>query len=57
MQQIALFLPLTHAVAMARPLMNDAVPPDLLTHVLALLAYATTGFYVALVLTRKRLLQ
>ena len=57
LQQVASFLPLTHAVAMVRPLMNDATPPDLLIHVLALLAYTATGFYVALVLTRKRLLQ
>lgn len=57
LQQVASFLPLTHAVAMVRPLMNDATPPGLLTHVLALLAYATAGFYIALVLTRKRLLQ
>jgi lipooligosaccharide transport system permease protein len=57
LQQAALFLPLTHAVALVRPLMNDAVPPGMLVHVLALLAYAAAGFYVALVLTRKRLLQ
>jgi lipooligosaccharide transport system permease protein len=57
LQQVALFLPLTHAVALVRPLMNDAVPPGMLVHVLALLAYAAAGFYVALVLTRKRLLQ
>jgi lipooligosaccharide transport system permease protein len=44
-------------VALVRPLMNDAVPPGMLVHVLALLAYAAAGFYVALVLTRKRLLQ
>ena len=57
LQQVALFLPLTHAVALVRPLMNDAVPPGMWVHVLALLAYAAAGFYVALVLTRKRLLQ
>ncbi len=57
LQQVALFLPLTHAVALVRPLMNDGVPPDVLIHALALLAYAAAGFYAALVLTRRRLLQ
>ena len=57
LQQAAALLPLTHAVAVVRPLMNDTVPPGLATHVSALLAYAIAGFYIALALTRRRLLQ
>ena len=57
LQSVAAFLPLTHAVALVRPLMNDAVPAAWMTHVGVLLLYAATAFYVALALTRKRLLQ
>ena len=56
LQQAAALLPLTHAVAIVRPLLNDTVPPGLATHLLVLLAYAMVGFYVALALTRRRLL-
>ncbi|MBI4191573.1 MAG: ABC transporter permease [Betaproteobacteria bacterium] len=57
LQQAAAVLPLTHAVAIVRPLMNDTVPTGLMTHLLVLLAYAAVGFYAALALTRRRLLQ
>jgi lipooligosaccharide transport system permease protein len=57
LQGIAQALPLTHAVAIARPLMTGAVPPAVLPHVLVLAAYAAAGFYIALVLTRRRLLK
>ena len=57
LQHAAAVLPLTHAVAIIRPLMNDTMPAGLLTHLLVLLAYATVGFYVALALTRRRLLK
>jgi lipooligosaccharide transport system permease protein len=50
------FLPLTHAVTLARPLMTGEVPPVVLTPLLVLTGYAAVGFYVALVLTRRRLL-
>jgi lipooligosaccharide transport system permease protein len=56
MQELAAFLPLTHAVELVRPLMHDTVPGTWPLHVLVLLAYAASGFYFALVLTRKRLL-
>jgi lipooligosaccharide transport system permease protein len=49
-------LPLTHAVAVSRPLMTGAVPPDALFNLAVLAAYACAGFYLALVLTRRRLL-
>ena len=57
LQRIATLLPLTHAVAIVRPLMNDAMPAGLMTHLLVLSAYAAVGFYVALALTRRRLLK
>ena len=57
LQAIAAVLPLTHAVAIARPLMQGAVPPDLLVNLAVLVAYAVAGFQVALGLTRRRLLK
>jgi len=56
-QVIAEFLPLTHAVAIARPLLLGHVPDGLTLHVLVLLAYAAAGFYAATVLFRRRLLK
>jgi lipooligosaccharide transport system permease protein len=48
-------LPLSHAVDLARPLMNGAIPPQALQHIGVLLAYTLVAFYVALVLFRRRL--
>jgi lipooligosaccharide transport system permease protein len=56
-QTIAAFLPLTHAVAIARPLLFGQVPADAAAHVLILLVYAAGGFYVAAILFRRRLLK
>jgi lipooligosaccharide transport system permease protein len=56
LQGIVQALPLTHAVALSRPLMTGAVPTDVLLHLAVLVAYACVGFYLALVLTRQRLL-
>jgi lipooligosaccharide transport system permease protein len=50
-------LPLTHAVELARPLMYGAVPADILLHGGVLVVYALVSVYVALVLTRRRLLK
>jgi lipooligosaccharide transport system permease protein len=57
LQAVAQVLPLTHAVNIARPVMNGVVPPAVFEHLLVLAAYAVAGFYVALVLTRRRLLR
>jgi len=54
-QGVAQALPLTHAVDIARPLMSGMVPPAMWLHVGVLLAYALSGFYVSLVLFRRRL--
>ncbi|MBI3939035.1 MAG: ABC transporter permease [Betaproteobacteria bacterium] len=55
-QDIALFLPLTHAVALARPMMSGVAPTAPLIHLAVLALYAAASFYAALVLTRRRLL-
>ncbi len=47
-------LPLTHAVALVRPLFMDRWPTDTLLHLGVLVVYAVVGFWVALALTRKR---
>jgi lipooligosaccharide transport system permease protein len=57
LQAVAQALPLAHAVGLARPLMNGAVPEDIPLHLAVLVAYAVVSFYMALVLTRRRLLQ
>jgi lipooligosaccharide transport system permease protein len=54
-QIVAGVLPLTHAVDLARPLMNGNVPASALFHISVLLAYTLIGFYVSLVLFRRRL--
>jgi lipooligosaccharide transport system permease protein len=57
LQTIANLLPLKHAIDLARPLAMDSVPSDILLHLAVLAGYAGTAFYVALVLTRRRLLR
>jgi lipooligosaccharide transport system permease protein len=57
LQATAQVLPLTHAVSIARPVMNGVLPDGLAIHLVVLSAYAIGAFYIALVLTRRRLLQ
>jgi lipooligosaccharide transport system permease protein len=54
---VAQFLPLKHAIDVARPLLMGNVPSAVLLHVAVLLAYACAAYYAALVLTRRRLLK
>ncbi|KAF0102899.1 MAG: ABC-2 type transporter NodJ [bacterium] len=54
---IAAWLPLTHAIELARPLILGQWPQGMLLHAAALLAYGMAGFAAALGLTRKRLLR
>jgi lipooligosaccharide transport system permease protein len=56
LQAAAQALPLTHAVALARPLMNGALPDSAALHVLVLAAYAAVSFWIALAFIRRRLL-
>jgi lipooligosaccharide transport system permease protein len=57
LQAAAHAMPLTHAVELARPLMNGSVPQGIAIHLAVLLAYAALSLYVALVLARRRLLK
>ena len=57
LQAAAQALPLTHAVALARLLMNDTMPSAWLLHSFVLALYCLAGFYLAMVLTRRRLLK
>ena len=54
---IAAWLPLTHAIELARPLLLGRWPEAVLLHALVLLAYGLAGFMLGLRLTRKRLLR
>jgi lipooligosaccharide transport system permease protein len=57
MQAVTQFLPLSHAVELVRPLMSGTVPDGAVLHLAVLAAYAVPGYYIALVLTRRRLLK
>jgi lipooligosaccharide transport system permease protein len=54
-QQVSAALPLTNAVELARPLLSGITPTGALLHIAALLGYMLFGFYVSLVLFRRRL--
>ena len=54
---VASLLPLKHAIDIARPLMLGQVPTAILLHLAVLVAYAVAAYYVALALTRRRLLK
>jgi lipooligosaccharide transport system permease protein len=56
LQHVSAVLPLTHAIDLARPLVNGHVPEDAWLHICVLAAYATAGAYLALILARRRLL-
>ena len=56
-QAMAMALPLYHGVEIVRPLLSGTVPAHLLLHIAVLAGYAAAGFYLATVLTRRRLLR
>ncbi len=56
LQVAAGLLPLYHGVALARPLMLGELPDSVALHLVVPIVYAAAGYYVALVLTRRRLL-
>jgi len=56
-QVVTQFLPLSHAVALVRPLMSGVIPSQIALHLVVLVAYAMVGFSIALILTRRRLLK
>ena len=53
----ALMLPLAHAVAIARPLMLGEWPASVLPHLAVMALYLVGGFWLAVSLTRRRLLK
>jgi lipooligosaccharide transport system permease protein len=53
----AAILPLSHGIDIARPLLSGNVPDNIVLHIAVLLADACAAYYVALVLTRRRLLR
>lgn len=57
LQAVTAALPLSHAVALVRPLMSGHLPAQAWLHLCVLALYAIIGFYVALALTRRRLLK
>jgi lipooligosaccharide transport system permease protein len=55
LQAATVLLPLTHAVGLIRPLMNDTLPAAWAVHAGVLCIYAIAGFQLALIFTRRRL--
>jgi lipooligosaccharide transport system permease protein len=55
LQDVVQFLPLTHAVALTRALVAGAVLTQPVLHFAVLFVYAVLGYYVAVVLVRKKL--
>lgn len=55
MQSFVQLLPLTHAVALVRPLVAGQPLSDVGLHLGVLLMYAVIGYYLAVILTRRRL--
>jgi len=51
---VSAWLPLTTAVEMVRPMFMDRWPEQPVRHLLVLLAYTVSAFWVALALTRQR---
>jgi len=57
LRAVSAALPLSHAIDISRPLLAGRVPDALALHLAVLLAYAGVAYYVALALTRRRLLK
>ncbi|HZW13020.1 MAG TPA: ABC transporter permease [Noviherbaspirillum sp.] len=57
LQTAAQVLPLSAAVNLVRPLLLGSWPPELFKNLAVLAIYCSAGFYVATILTRRRLLK
>jgi lipooligosaccharide transport system permease protein len=57
LRTIASVLPLSHAIDIARPLLAGRIPANLLLHLAVLVAYAVVTYWIAVMLTRRRLLK
>ncbi len=56
LQMIAGALPLAHAIQLVRPLLQGVWPAQVLLHLAVLAGYAFAGYWLALMLARRRLL-
>jgi lipooligosaccharide transport system permease protein len=56
-QAVARTLPLYHGVELTRPLLAGSWPAHAFAHMAVLAGYALAGFYLATILTRRRLLK
>lgn len=56
-QSLVQVLPLSHAIALIRPLATGQEPSQILMHASVLLGFALVSFYWATVLVRRRLVQ
>ena len=56
LEPVARALPLAHAIALTRPLIAGLPVESAFIHILALAAYALAGYYIAVILIRKRLI-
>ncbi|KAA3629258.1 MAG: nodulation protein NodJ [Proteobacteria bacterium] len=56
-QSVIQLLPLAHAVMLVRPLIAGLEVTNVLLHIAVMLAYAGVGYYIAVVLVRRRLLK
>jgi lipooligosaccharide transport system permease protein len=57
LQNVAAVLPLSHAIDLVRPLILGHIPDAIITHVAALLAWTTVSYWLAVGLTRRRILK
>jgi lipooligosaccharide transport system permease protein len=56
LRQVSAWLPLSHGIALVRPLLQGHVPAHAVLHALALIVWGSACYYIALGLTRRRLL-
>jgi len=57
LQAVTALLPLSHAVQLARPLLMGEIPQAIVLHLAVLAGYGAAAFWLALALTRRRLLK
>ncbi|MGI9228449.1 MAG: ABC transporter permease [Gammaproteobacteria bacterium] len=56
-QPVLSLLPLSHAIALIRPLATGTMPQDIILHISVLASFTITGFYLAVILVRRRLIK
>lgn len=56
MQMVVQILPLTHAIDLVRPIVSGQAVTDIGLHIFVLVAYAVIGYYLAVILVRRRLI-